>query len=87
MATKTKTDKTAAPTKKPASKQDQVIAMLRRQNGVSIPEIRDATGWLPHSARGFMSGALKKRLKIDVISEKNEAGERRYFEAPIHVPE
>lgn len=51
-----------APAAKRASKQDTVIAMLRQQNGASIAEICKATGWLPHSARGFMSGALKKRL-------------------------
>ena len=79
--------KTTSPTEKPVSKQDQVLALLRRQDGASIAEICAATGWQPHSARGFLSGALKKRLKIDVISEKNEADERRYLVAAIKATE
>lgn len=87
MAKSTKTNKTTSPTEKSVSKQDQVLALLRRQDGASIREICNATGWQPHSARGFMSGALKRRLKIDVISEKAEGGERRYFVAPISSAE
>jgi hypothetical protein len=83
MAKKINSDKTVKPSDKHASKQDQVLALLRRQDGATIAEICEATGWQAHSARGFLSGALKKRLKIEVISEKNEAGERRYFVAPI----
>lgn len=87
MATKSKTDKTTTPIEKPKSKQDIVLALLRRQDGASITEICEATGWQSHSARGFISGALKKRLKIEVISEKNEVGERRYFVAPLKAGE
>lgn len=82
-----KSTKTTSPTEKSVSKQDQVLALLRRQDGASIAEMCAATGWQPHSARGFLSGALKKRLKIDVVSEKSEAGERRYFVAAIKSPE
>ena len=64
------------------TKQSIVLTMLRRANGASIAEIIEATDWQPHSVRGFMSGALKKRLSIDVISEKDaESGERRYHVA------
>ena len=65
------------------TKQSIVLTMLRRPNGASITEIIEATDWQPHSVRGFMSGALKKRLSIDVISEKGEDGVRRYFVAPL----
>lgn len=71
------------PIAKPATKQTIVLAMLRRQDGASIPEIIAATGWQAHSVRGFFAGALKKRLGIDVISEKGEDGTRRYFVAAI----
>jgi hypothetical protein len=61
------------------SKQDVVIALLRRSQGASIEEMMEATGWQAHSVRGFMSGALKKRLGMDVVSEKDaKTGERRY---------
>ncbi|MDO8360051.1 MAG: DUF3489 domain-containing protein [Devosia sp.] len=66
------------------SKQNRVLAMLRRQHGASIAEIIEATGWQPHSVRGFFAGALKKRLGIEVISEKDaETGERRYHVAAL----
>ena len=77
-----------APKKAPAppsktTKQDQVLVLLRRQDGASIDEIVAATDWQPHSARGFLSGAVKKRLGIDVISEKGADGVRRYYVAAV----
>ena len=81
-ATKT-TIKTPARAASKTSKQDQVLTMLRRQNGASIDEIVTATGWQPHSARGFLSGAVKKRLGIDVISERGADGVRRYYVAAL----
>lgn len=73
-----------APSGVKSTKQDQVLALLRRANGASIAEIIEATDWQPHSVRGFMSGALKKRLRIDVVSEKDATtGERRYHVAAI----
>ena len=65
------------------SKQNDVLSLLRRQQGASIVEIMEATGWQPHSVRGFMSGALKKRLGLSVISEKDQSGVRRYYVAPL----
>ena len=74
--------KAPAPQSK-TTKQDRVLALLRRQNGASIDEIVAATDWQPHSARGFLSGAVKKRLGIDVISEKGADGVRRYYVAAL----
>jgi hypothetical protein len=65
------------------TKQEAVLVLLRRQTGASIDEIVAATDWQPHSARGFLSGAVKKRLGIDVISEKGVDGVRRYYVAPL----
>src|SRR5262249_27060613 len=41
------------------SKQDAVIAMLRRPEGATVDEVANATGWQRHTARGVFSGTLK----------------------------
>ena len=48
------------------TKQAHIIALLQRPEGASITEIVAATGWMAHSARGLISGALKKKLGLDV---------------------
>ena len=54
------------------TKQAQIIALLQRPEGASIAEIVEATGWLAHSARGLISGGLKKKLGLPVTAEKVE---------------
>ncbi|MBI4923081.1 MAG: DUF3489 domain-containing protein [Devosia nanyangense] len=83
--TKTVKSRTAKkPIAKPDTKQNIVLALLRRANGASVAEIIEATEWQPHSVRGFFAGALKKRLKIDVVSAKDaKTGERRYHVAAL----
>jgi Protein of unknown function (DUF3489) len=65
------------------SKQDLVIQMLRRQSGATIEDIIAKTGWQPHSVRGFLSGLVKKKLKLPLVSEMGKDGVRRYHIAPI----
>ena len=52
--------------------------LLRRKGGATIEEAVKATGWQPHSIRGAISGALKKKLGLDVQSEKAEGRGRVY---------
>jgi hypothetical protein len=47
------------------TKQEQVLAMLRREEGATIAQIREATGWQQHTVRGFFGG-LEKRQGIEV---------------------
>jgi len=63
------------------TKQAVLIDMLRRDEGATIGQIVEATGWQPHTVRGAISGALKKKLGLTVTSEKTESGERVY-----HIP-
>jgi hypothetical protein len=56
------------------TKQAQIIAMLQRPAGATIDEIVDLTAWQRHTVRGLIAGALKKKLGLDVISEKRERG-------------
>jgi len=60
------------------TKQAQLIEMLRRPDGATIAEIVDATGWQAHTVRGAMAGALKKKLGLEVTSEKVEERGRVY---------
>lgn len=59
------------------SKQAKVIAMLQSPKGVTIKAIEKATGWQPHSVRGFLAGVLRKRLKLKLSSMKID-GVRTY---------
>lgn len=52
------------------TKQAEIIALIQRREGASIAEIVEATGWLAHSARGLISGGLKKKLNLPITSEK-----------------
>jgi hypothetical protein len=70
---------TSAPRKtRDGTKQAQVIAMLRRPEGATIAQIAETTDWRSHTVRGFFAGALKKKLGLEVTSEKGESGERTY---------
>jgi hypothetical protein len=71
-------DVAPAPKTRDGTKQAQVIAMLRRREGATIAQIIEATDWRPHTVRGFFAGALKKKLGLEVTSEKAEDGERVY---------
>lgn len=54
------------------TKQAQIIAMLQRPEGATVADIVEATSWLAHSARGLISGALKKKLGLSIRAEKVE---------------
>ncbi len=52
--------------------------MLRRTKGASIDEVVEALEWQPHTVRGAIAGALKKKLGLDVTSEKDDKRGRVY---------
>jgi hypothetical protein len=86
----TKSAKKAAPAKRApkgakkaagvrdGSKTAKVLDLLKRAGGVTAKELMKATGWQPHSVRGFLSGTIGKKMGLTVISTKGEDGERTY---------
>jgi Protein of unknown function (DUF3489) len=60
----------AAPTEKPTpragTKQAKLIELLKRPEGATVEQIAAATGWQHHTIRGAISGALKKKLGLNV---------------------
>jgi len=91
---KTKADKKATPAKRapkgakkggPAkseardgSKTAQILDLLKRPGGATSKELMKATGWQPHSVRGFLSGTVGKKMGLTITSTKGEGGERSY---------
>jgi len=63
---------------RPGSKTAKVLDLLRRPGGVTAKELIKATGWQPHSVRGFLSGTVGKKMGLTVESAKREDGERVY---------
>lgn len=66
------------PSVRPGTKLATIIDLLQRNEGATIAEMVDATGWQQHSVRGAISGNLKKRMGLTVSSETVEGRGRIY---------
>jgi hypothetical protein len=67
-----------SPSARPGTKTAIVLELLRRPEGATLAELRAATGWQPHSVRGFLSGGLGKKMGLTVESLKTAEGARAY---------
>jgi Protein of unknown function (DUF3489) len=59
------------------TKQAAVLALLRRPGGVSGPQIIEATGWAPHTVRGFLAGLSRKGVAVRVLERVRRPGPKR----------
>lgn len=59
------------------NKKAEVVGLMKRAKGVTLAEIREATGWQSHTVRGFVS-LLGSKGGEKIESTKNAAGERTY---------
>lgn len=53
------------------------MTMLRRKEGTTVTAIMKTTGWQKHSVRGFFTGVVRKKLGLNLVSEKSD-GNRVY---------
>lgn len=63
---------------KNGTKQALLIELLGRIKGASVPEMAAKAGWQNHSVRGFLSGSVKKKLGLRLVSETVEGRGRVY---------
>lgn len=71
-------DNATAVLPKAGTKLGALIASLRKPEGATIPELMTATGWQAHSVRGAMSGNLKKKLSLEIVSKVIDGRGRVY---------
>ena len=60
------------PVGREGTKQAIILSMLAK--GTTVAKIMAATDWQPHTVRGFFSGALRKKLKLNVVAIKEDRG-------------
>jgi hypothetical protein len=56
------------------TKQHAVLALLRREEGATIAQVMEATGWQQHTVRGFLAGLKKKGFTVEVLARVKQVG-------------
>lgn len=62
----------------PEAKVDLVLKKLQSAKGATLGQLIEVTGWQAHSVRGFLSGTVKKKLGLNLMSDIGKDDVRRY---------
>ncbi len=73
----------AQATSKPQTKVSLVVGLLQQDAGASLADLCQATGWLPHTCRAFLTGLRKKGRGLE--RDKREDGTTIYKMTAIEV--
>ena len=60
------------------TKQEKLIAMLRRKEGATIEQLAHALAWQTHTVHGVLSATIRKRLGLKIVSAAHSSGRRTY---------
>ena len=55
-----------------------ILRALQRKRGVTLDELCALTGWQRHSMRGHLSGTLRRKQQMNIITFVSKKGVRRY---------
>jgi hypothetical protein len=61
-------------TPREGTKQQAVLTMLRRDEGATVAQIAEATGWASHTVRGFLAGLKKKGFQVTTLERVRMVG-------------
>jgi hypothetical protein len=57
------------------TKQAAVLALLRRPEGATVAQVVEATGWAPHTVRGFFAGLRTRQgIEVTVLERVRQVG-------------
>ena len=77
-AKKTPKGANSARSARDGSKTAKILDLLKRPEGATLAAIMKATAWQAHSVRGFLSGIIREKLGLNVVSTKTDDGDRSY---------
>ncbi|MBI0539396.1 DUF3489 domain-containing protein [Roseomonas sp. KE2513] len=56
------------------TKQQAILTLLLRPEGATIAQVMEATGWAPHTVRGFMAGLKGEGHAVEVLERVRQVG-------------
>jgi hypothetical protein len=74
MASMPQQARAAAHQPRSGTKQETVLALLRREEGATITQVMEATGWQPHTVRGFLAGLKRRAIAVEVLERVRQIG-------------